>query len=76
MDAKRRIKLYDNQSQLASKSLDLMLKSFSVSNSELSDVLRVRQQTLDYDIKKVEAVAEFNTAVAWLKRLGNISIYF
>lgn len=73
-DAKRRIKLYDNQAQLASKSLDLMLKNFSVSNSALSDVLRVRQQTLDYDFKKVEAVADFNTAIAWLIRLGNLEM--
>jgi outer membrane protein TolC len=69
-DAKRRIKLYDNQYQLASKSLDLMLKSFTVSNSPLSDVLRIRQQTLDYELKQVEAAADENTAIAWLKRLG------
>jgi outer membrane protein TolC len=75
-DAKRRIKLYDNQAQLASKSLDLMLKNFSVSNSALSDVLRVRQQTLDYEFKKVEAVADFNTAIAWLKRLGNMEMNY
>jgi outer membrane protein TolC len=68
-DAQRRIKLYDNQYQLASKSLDLMLKSFSVSSSALTDVLRIRQQTLDYEVKQVEAVADFNTAIAWLKRL-------
>ena len=68
-DAQRRIKLYENQFQLASKSLDLMLKSFSTSSSGLTDVLRVRQQTLDYELKQVEAVADFNTAIAWLKRL-------
>jgi outer membrane protein TolC len=68
-DAQRRIKLYENQFQLASKSLDLMLKSFSTSTSGLTDVLRVRQQTLDYELKKVEAIADFNTAIAWLKRL-------
>src|SRR4030042_1174416 len=69
-DAQRRVKLYDNQYQLASKSLDLMLKSFSTSSSGLTDVLRIRQQTLDYELKQVEAVADFNIAVAWLKRLG------
>ncbi len=74
-NAQRRIKLYNNQFQLASKSLDLILKSFSVSSSGLTDVLRVRQQTLDFELKKVEAVADFNTAVAWLKRLGNLEIY-
>jgi outer membrane protein TolC len=74
-DAQRRIKLYENQYQLASKSLDLMLKSFSVSSSALTDVLRIRQQTLDYEVKQVEAVADFNTAIAWLKRLmANLQI--
>jgi outer membrane protein TolC len=68
-DAQRRVKLYKNQFQLASKSLDLMLKSFSASTSGLTDVLRVRQQTLDYEFSQVEAVADFNTAIAWLKRL-------
>ena len=68
-DAHRRVRLYENQYKLASKSLDLMLKSFTVSSSGLTDVLRIRQQTLDYELKEVEAVADFNTAVAWLKRL-------
>ena len=68
-DAQRRVILYKNQFQLASKSLDLMLKSFSTSSSGLTEVLRVRQQTLDYELKQVDAVADFNTAIAWLKRL-------
>jgi outer membrane protein TolC len=68
-DSQRRLKLYENQYQLASKSLDLMLKSFSTSSSGLADVLRVRQQTLDYELRHVEAIADFNTAIAWLKRL-------
>jgi outer membrane protein TolC len=68
-DSQRRIKLYENQFQLASKSLDLMLKSFSASSAGLTEVLRVRQQTLDYELRQVEAVADFNTAVAWLERL-------
>jgi len=68
-DAQRRIDLYGSQSLLAGRSLDIMLKSFAVSGSGLTDVLRIRQQTLDYDYKKVEALADYNTAVAWLKRL-------
>jgi hypothetical protein len=46
-----------------------MMRSFAVSGSGLTDILRVRQQTLDYDYKKVEAVADLNTSIAWLKRL-------
>jgi outer membrane protein TolC len=68
-DAQRRIILYNSQYDLASKTLDLILKSFSASSAGLTDVLRVRQQTLDYELKQVEAVADFNTAVAWLKKL-------
>jgi len=74
-DAQRRVKLYDRQYELASKSFDLILKDFSTSSSELTDVLRSRQQTLDYELKKVEAVADFNTAIAWLNRLmANLQI--
>jgi outer membrane protein TolC len=68
-DAGRRMELYGNQFRLASQSFDLMLKSFSASSSGLTDVLRVRQQMLDYELRQVEAVADYNTAIAWLKRL-------
>lgn len=68
-DAQRRVVLYGSQSLLAGKSLDIMMKSFAVSGSGLTDILRVQQQTLDYDYKQVEAVADFNTAIALLKRL-------
>jgi outer membrane protein TolC len=68
-DAQRRIDLYRSQSLLSERSLDIMMKSFAVSGSGLTDVLRIRQQTLDYDYKKVEAIADYNTAIAWLKRL-------
>ena len=68
-DSWRRVKLYENQSTLASKSLELILKSYSASSTGLTDVLRLRQQTLDYELKKVEALADFNVAVAWIRRL-------
>jgi len=68
-DAHRRIKLYDSQSQLAQRTLDIMIKTFSTSNSSLADILRVRQQLFDYDFRKVEALTDFNRAEAWIKRL-------
>jgi len=68
-DAQRRVKLYGSQSLLAGKSLDIMMKSFTVSGSALTDILRIQQQTLDYNYKQVEAIADYNTAIAWLKRL-------
>ena len=66
-DAQRRMKLYENQRQLAQKSLDISIKTFSSSASNLTDILRIRQQLLDYELKQVEAVADFNKAKAWVK---------
>lgn len=77
-DAERRMKLYENQSLLANKSLDIMVKSFSASSSGagLTDILSIRQQTLDYEFKKVEALVDYNISIAWLKRLmANIDIH-
>jgi len=68
-DAQRRIKLYDSQSQLTKKTLDILIKTFSTSNSSLADILRVRQQLFSYDLKQIEALTDFNKAEAWLKRL-------
>lgn len=68
-DAQRRIKLYADQYRLASKSLDIMFRSFASSGTDLTDILRVRQQTLDYEYKQMEAIADYNTSIAWLKRL-------
>ena len=73
-DAQRRIKLYANQYNLANKTLDIMLKSFATSASGLTDILRIRQQTFDYEYKQIEALTDYNTGIAWLKRLGNLEI--
>jgi outer membrane protein TolC len=68
-DAERRMKLYAGQNQLVSQSLDILLKSYSSSGSDLTSILRVQQQKLDYGFKQVEAVADYNTSIAWIKRL-------
>jgi outer membrane protein TolC len=70
-DAQRRVKLYAAQYQLASQTLNIMLKSYTTSGVDLTDVLGVCQQNLDYEYKKIEALADYNTSIAWLKRLLN-----
>ena len=72
-DAERRIKLNADQYELASKSLDIMLKSFASSGTSLTDILRIRQQTLEYEYRQVEAIADYNTSIAWIKRLMALS---
>jgi outer membrane protein TolC len=68
-DALRRERLYENQFLLASKSLDIMLNSYSAATSSLTDLLRIRQQVHDYEFKQAEATTDLNTAVALLKKL-------
>lgn len=73
-DAQRRITLYARQNQLANQSLNILMKSFSASGAGLTDLLRIRQQTLDYSLKQIDAVADLNTAIAMLNRLMASSI--
>jgi outer membrane protein TolC len=68
-DAQRRMKLFEDQSQLAKKTLDIRIKTFSTSNSSMTDILRIRQQLFDYELKQVEALADYNKSIAWIKRL-------
>lgn len=68
-DGQRRIILYDKQRKLSKQTLDILLKSFSTSGAPLTDILRVLQQTIDYEQKHTAAVADNNTAIALLQRL-------
>lgn len=69
-DAQRRIQLYTDQRELAQRSVDIMIRSFSSAASQLTDVLTVRQQLLNYELLQVQAVTDYNTSIAWLKKLS------
>jgi len=69
-DAQRRMKLYDNQSRLAKKMLDISIKGFSSStNTGLTDILRIQKQLLDYELEQVGALVDFNNAKAIINKL-------
>jgi outer membrane protein TolC len=68
-DGERRMKLFDNQSLLAGKTLEIMLSGFATAGIPLTDILRVRQQTIDYEFQKIEAIADYNLGISWLQRL-------
>jgi outer membrane protein TolC len=71
-DAGRRVVLYSEQEMLAGKSLDLLITSFSAGRADFEEVLRMEQQSLDFQFKKVEAVVDKNTSIARLVYLtGN-----
>ncbi|MBL7112773.1 MAG: TolC family protein [Bacteroidales bacterium] len=68
-DATRRIRLYSRQSDLAQKTLNLMIVEFSVSGTGLDELLKIEQQLLDYELLKISAIVENNIAIAGLDRL-------
>jgi outer membrane protein TolC len=65
-DAGRRVKLYTEQTLLANKSVQLLITSFSANGTDFEEVLRMEQQLLDYQFKKVEAVVDKNTSISQL----------
>jgi outer membrane protein TolC len=68
-DASRRTRLYENQRNLASVSLDLILKDYSSSLTSLTDVLRLQQELYEYELKLIESNADMNIAAARITRL-------
>lgn len=68
-DAERQLKLYEEQAQLSNQLLSLKIKSFSASQSDLADVQRARQQLLDYELKQLDALIQYNTAKGQFRKL-------
>jgi len=70
-DAERRIKLYNEQEELAQKTTELLLTEFSTSGANYEEVLRMQYKVLDYGFKHIEAVTDYNTSVAMAEKLMN-----
>jgi outer membrane protein TolC len=68
-DAERRKNLYSNQLLLVTKSMRILVAGFASSGANLTEILSLQQQSLDYEFKKVEAITDYNTSLAWLQRL-------
>ncbi|MEA4935636.1 MAG: TolC family protein [Paludibacter sp.] len=68
-DAERRLKLYDKQRSYLQKSLSVNLKAYSSGGSSLSDIQTMRRRLLEFDLKYVEALTDFNTAKALVLRI-------
>lgn len=68
-EGERKIVLYNEQYQLLQSVWELILQEFVAGKQPLSEVLSVERQLLDYQFKKTEAIAEYNTDVAAMDRL-------
>jgi hypothetical protein len=68
-DASRKIALYRKQTGLAQTTYNLVLKEFISGKSDLSDVIQVQRQLLDYQLKVAEAIADYNIKTASIQKL-------
>lgn len=68
-DASRKIALYQKQSDLAKTTYNLIVQEFAAGKSDLTNVIQVQRQLLDYQFKKAEAIAGYNTMVASIQKL-------
>lgn len=74
-DAERRVKLYNEQEELARKTTDLLLVGFATTGTDYEEVLRMQYKILDYGFKRIEAVSDYNISVAMAEKLMNSTIY-
>jgi len=70
-DAGRRVALYKEQADLAGKTTALLLAGFSTTGNNYEEVLRMQMKALDYGFKYIEAIVDYNTAVAMAEKLMN-----
>jgi outer membrane protein TolC len=69
-DAKRKITLYKKQTELALTTCDLAVQEFISGNNNLSDIIQIQRQLLEYQLKESKAIAEYNTLVATIRKLA------
>jgi len=74
-DAARRIVLYNELVSLSRKTTDILITSYSTGSVGYEEVLRIQYKTLDYGFKYIEAVIDYNTAVAAVEKLMNADRY-
>ncbi|WP_303884900.1 TolC family protein [Dysgonomonas mossii] len=68
-DAARKIALYKKQEELAKTTYNLIIQEFVSGKSDLTNVIQVQRQLLDYQLKEAESIASYNTMVASIEKL-------
>ncbi|WP_311441296.1 TolC family protein [Hoylesella buccalis] len=63
-DIKRKLKLYESEVSLLNRTLELMQKEYATGAASLTDILQTTRESIDYDLLKAEANAQYNTIAA------------
>ena len=72
-NAERKITLYQKQEQLVRVTYQLVVQEFVTAKSDLTNVIQVQRQLLNYQLRKAEAIAEYNTMVVSIRKLGSFN---
>lgn len=75
-ESERNLRLYKDQIQLINQQIMLLETSFSSSEIGLEEVLRARQQLLDYQQKRINAINQQQQSLAKLEALAATSFTF
>lgn len=68
-DANRRFSLYQEQTELAQKSLSILESNYATNNMHFEEILRMEQKLLKYSLEMQKAVADREAAVAFIEYL-------
>lgn len=66
-DAGRKIILYKKQAALTEKSISLLLATYTAAGSDFDEILRMHQQSIDFQLKNMEAIIDKNIAIATIE---------
>ncbi len=68
-DAERRCTLYQEQSELANKSLSILKSEYSTDSADFEEVLRMERKLLKYALELQEAITDREAAIAFIHYL-------
>ena len=68
-DANRRLSLYQEQTELAQKSLSILESNYATNNMDFEEILRMERKLLKYSLELQKATADKEAAVAFIQYL-------
>ena len=69
-DGIRRLKLFQRQYELASRTLNILIEKYAVDGRNFIEVLRIQRKMLSYDLNLDKARVDVNAAVAFVDYLS------
>lgn len=69
-DAERRFELYDQtQIHRVNQALSIMMQAYSTDSSDFEEILRMQRKLLDYQLNRVQALADMHKTTAYINYL-------